>query len=141
MDGCGCAGQERILLVDDDVHLLTTLGDYLTHKGYLVETAQSAEEAIQQLHGSNPDLIILDMSMPGMGGIGFLRHQAVAADSGGFPVLVLTARTAMQAFFDEVDVAGFLTKPCPGERLLDSIRGILKISRSAAPQEVADQPT
>ena len=63
--------KEHILLVDDEKHLLVSLRDYLTFEHFTVTTAQSGEEALEVLERITPDLIVLDISMPGMGGMGF----------------------------------------------------------------------
>ena len=66
--------KKRILLIDDDTSLLLTLSDFLIHEGYQVVTANSGEQGLKRLDEVDPDLIILDMNMPGMGGVGFLRE-------------------------------------------------------------------
>jgi len=114
----------RILLVDDDRHLQKTVSDFLSFEGYKVTSALSGEEALEKLATANPDLIILDINMPGMGGIGFLNEIS----SGGkpsHPVLVLTTRGNMAEFFKDLDVDGFIAKPCEPTALLDKIAGIL----------------
>lgn len=116
---------KRILLVDDDKHLVITLSDYLSFEGFEVTTAHSAEEALRKLSKTDPDLIILDIAMPGMGGTGFLKRMPVNEQGQSYPVLVLTARSAMEKFFDNIDVAGFLAKPCSEGVLLREISSIL----------------
>ncbi|MBV5332248.1 response regulator, partial [bacterium] len=64
--------KRKLLLVDDDPSLLETLGDFLTFEGYEVLCAASGEEALVKMRPFQPDLIILDMGMPGMGGTGFM---------------------------------------------------------------------
>ena len=112
---------EHILLVDDDPHLRTVLGDRLEHAGYQVTLAASGEQALEKLKDDDPDLIILDISMPGMGGIGFLKEISDERSKTRYPVLVLTARGAMESFFDTLDVDGFLAKPCPDDDLMRKI--------------------
>ena len=78
-------------------------------------TADSGEQGLKRLEKTTPDLIILDMSMPGMGGVGFLREISSPEGKPKYPVLVLTARANMAEFFANVDVDGFVAKPCdPG---------------------------
>jgi DNA-binding response OmpR family regulator len=116
--------KQRILLVDDHKHLLTTLGDFLAFEGFEVVPASSGEEAMLALDEGRPDLIVLDIGMPGMGGLGLLKRIS----EGGtpkFPVLVLTARATMEEFFGTIPVDGFLAKPCSEEKLLGKIREIL----------------
>ena len=122
---------QTILLVDDEEHLRVTLRDFLVFNGYGVELARSAEQALKQLEKGNYDLIILDISMPGIGGMGFLQrvaHNHVKAP----PILVLTARTNLQQFFDGLDVAGFVSKPCEKGLLLAEIRRILGVVNPVA---------
>lgn len=115
----------RILLVDDDPHLLITLSDYLSYEGFDVTRAQSGEEALERLETAMPDLIVLDISMPGMGGLGFLKRISEGNGRLQYPVLVLTARSAMEDFFGSVAVQGFLPKPCSEQELVEKIRAII----------------
>jgi len=120
------------MLVDDHKNLLTTLGEFLAFKGYAVLKAASGEEALAQLRRQTPDLIILDIGMPGMGGLGFLKR--VSAEGGGiaYPVLVLTAKAGMEEFFDTLPVEGFLAKPCPMHVVEEKVREILAKRRAGA---------
>ncbi len=113
-----------VLLVDDEEHLLLSLSDHLKHEGFNVITANSGESALAQLEAINPALIILDISMPGMGGIGFLRRITHEDGTTRYPVLVLTARASMKEFFGSVQVDGFLEKPCDETELVAKIREI-----------------
>jgi len=114
-----------ILVIDDDAELLATLGDFLLFENYEVETATSGEDGMVKLAGIVPDLIILDISMPGMGGVGFLKEMSSNKRIAKVPVLVFTARSNMEKFFREVEVAGFMPKPCDPAALLKEIRRIL----------------
>jgi DNA-binding response OmpR family regulator len=116
----------RVLLIDDNRHLRVTLADHLSHDGFDVTTAESGEEGLEMIDKSEPDLIILDINMPGMGGMGFLRRIMAEDGRPKYPVLVLTARSAMDAFFGSVPVDDFLAKPCPMSELLEKMRAILK---------------
>lgn len=119
------AVKKKILLIDDDTSLLVTLSDFLSFEGYDITTADSGELGLKRLKRMTPDLIILDMSMPGMGGVGFLKE--ISDDSGKprWPVLVLTARANMAEFFANVDVDGFVAKPCDPEDLLMEVGRII----------------
>lgn len=121
--------RRRILLVDDDTSLLVTLGDFLRFEGYEIVTANSGEQALERLVGFDPDLIVLDMSMPGMGGIGFLRQVTGQDGKIAHPVLVLTARSNMAEFFSNVNVDGFIAKPCNPQDLLMEVSRIIFLRR------------
>jgi DNA-binding response OmpR family regulator len=125
------AAQSKILLIDDDTSLLVTLSDFLRFEGYEVQTADSGEQGLQRLEAGEPDLIILDMSMPGMGGIGFLRAISDTEGRPRYPVLVLTARSNMAEFFADVDVDGFVAKPCNPEDLLMEVARIIFLRKGA----------
>lgn len=129
---------KTLLLIDDDRNLRRTLSDLLEFEGFRVHTARKAEEGLAMLATVNPDLIILDISMPGMGGIGFLRQISTKGEP-SHPVLVLTARDAMREFFEAVNVSGFLQKPCSQDDLVAAINGILDAS-AAPPPSPADTP-
>jgi DNA-binding response OmpR family regulator len=127
-------GKPQILLVDDEEHLLITLQDFLVHHGYAVTVARRAEEALQRLRSLTPALIILDISMPGLGGIGFLREVIPEDEKSPWPILVLTARANMQEFFADIPIDGFVAKPCRKEDLLERIREIVNRTHKPAAQ-------
>ena len=137
----GQTGKRRILLVDDDTSLLETLNDFLSYEGYDVVTATSGEQALQKLRITPPDIIILDMSMPGMGGVGFLDRITSADGSTQFPVLVLTARAAMASYFADKQIDGFISKPCEQSDLLTEVSRIIFLRGDTAKAPAAALPT
>lgn len=126
--------KEHILLVDDEKHLLVSLRDYLTFEHFTVTTARSGEEALERLERITPDLIVLDISMPGIGGMGFLKRISSPDGKPRYPVLVLTARSMLADFFQEMAVDGFVAKPCDEEELTAMIRSILAKRQNEAEQ-------
>lgn len=122
--------KKKILLIDDDASLLLTLSDFLKFEGYDVTTADSGEKGLKKLAKTMPDLIILDMSMPGMGGVGFLKEISSPDGKPKYPVLVLTARANMAEFFANIDVDGFIAKPCNPDDLLMEVARIVFLRSS-----------
>lgn len=120
-----------ILLVDDDPSILMSVGDQLRFHGYDVVNAESAERALEELDRVKPDLIVLDISMPGMGGMAFLRR---ITDAGGmrYPVLVFTARAELDQFFAQTGVDGFLSKMAAPETLLQEVSHIVGKGRATS---------
>lgn len=115
--------KRKIMVVDDDQSLLDTLGDFLKFEGYEVLCVSSGEDALVQMRPFQPDLIILDMGMPGMGGKGFLDRITNPDGSTAYPVLVLTARSTMAEYFADKKIASFIAKPCdPGDMLMEVSR-------------------
>lgn len=129
------SAKHKILLIDDDTSLLVTLSDFLSFENYEVSTAESGEQGLKKLETITPDLIILDMSMPGMGGIGFLKAISSGDGKPKYPVLVLTARANMAEFFANVEVDGFIAKPCEPSDLLMEVGRIIFLRSGAAETE------
>ena len=79
----------RILIVDDEPDLLSILSEELVKRGYQADAAFSGEEAIEKLKENRPDLVLLDIRMPGMGGLEALKRiREIGPDIG---VIVVTA--------------------------------------------------
>ncbi len=129
---------KQILLVDDEAHLRETLGDYLAFAGFDVARARDGEEALMEIEKKTPDLIILDIRMPRMGGLHFLRAISEPDGRPRYPVLVATAVSAMEDFFGSVNVDGFIAKPYDEAKLLGKVRQI--IAKRAAGADPAKRP-
>lgn len=85
-------GVARILVVDDDPRIRDVLRRGLTYEGFAVDTAGSGEEALRLAREQSPDLVILDILMPGLDGYEVLRRLRAADPQ--LPILMLTARDA-----------------------------------------------
>jgi DNA-binding response OmpR family regulator len=124
---------KRILIVDDEVDLLQMIAFQFTSKGFEVQTAGDGLEALQKVPVFRPDLIILDMNMPRMGGIEFYNKICGKDGKPMFPVLVLTARANVQGLFKDLEIDGFMTKPFEIDQLISQAELIIKekIKKSA----------
>jgi DNA-binding response OmpR family regulator len=127
----------RILLIDDEPSLLLTVGDQLRMEGYEVIAASSGDEALQALRLEPPDLIILDVSMPGMTGFSVLKKLSGPDGKPRYPILVFTARSNMDQFFQTTGVEGFLSKGGDPSQLLAEVKRILLKTRQAGKQDPA----
>jgi DNA-binding response OmpR family regulator len=125
----------KILLVDDEPNLLLMVGDQLRLEGYDVVTAASGDEALQTLRFQPPDLIVLDISMPGMTGLALLKKLSGPDGAPRYPILIFTARANMEQFFQTTEVEGFLTKASDPTKLLSEVKRILLKTRKIAPPE------
>ncbi len=119
-------GAKKILILDDEEDLRDILSFQFKAKGYDVYTAQDGVEGLGQLKTITPDLIILDLNMPNMGGIEF--YQRICGTNGHppYPVMVLTARANTRQLFMEFDVDGFMTKPFDIESLIKEAEVIIQ---------------
>ena len=131
---------KRILLVDDDEALLRTLTDYLVSEGFEVVQARNGQAALSRIDEKVPDILILDVGMPVMGGIEVLKRIQTPHGELRCPTLVLTARSAMQGFFSGIAVDGFLAKPCSQEELVGLIRQILGVKEGQTTRTKRTKP-
>ena len=115
----------RVLVIDDEEDLRENLKYLLKMKGYDVEMASDGVEGVKKLDTYNPDLIILDLNMPNMGGIEFYQ-RICDGDKPRYPVFVLTARANMEMFFKDFNVDGFMAKPFEISNLLDEVTLVLE---------------
>ena len=116
-----------ILVVDDDALLRRSLGLQLEQAGYRVETAVSAEDALSKIKRETPDLVLLDVGLPGMDGLQAIRAIQQNRD---IPVIFVTAR---RREFDEIlglemGADGYITKPFSPDVLLAHVKSVLRRS-------------
>ena len=118
----------RVLVVEDEVELAAVVASYFEHEGYLVETAVDGPTAVEKARESRPDLIVLDLMLPGFDGIEVCRQVRTFSDA---YILMLTARD------EEVDkIVGFavgaddyLVKPFSPRELIARSKAILRRPR------------
>ncbi len=115
----------RILAVDDDPEILDLLSRGLKFEGYEVETAQDGEKALTRFRESAPDLVLLDVMMPGMDGLEVCREMRKLRDT---PVLMLTAKDAVSDKISGLDSGAddYVVKPFIFDELLARIRAHLR---------------
>jgi CheY-like chemotaxis protein len=128
---------KRILVVDDDPNLLVTVGDSLRLEGYDVVGEAHPKQALEWLETHRPDLVILDILMPELSGITFLKRMRANSAMADIPVLVFTARENLDSFFQDVDVDGFLPKSSDVQELLGEVRRILAVGDHEAERQEA----
>jgi two-component system OmpR family response regulator/two-component system response regulator CpxR len=121
----------RILLVDDDVELADMLRDYLERDGFAVEAVPNGETGVVEALSGRFVLIVLDVMMPGIGGIEALRRIRAAST---VPVLMLTARgdDLDRIVGLELGADDYVPKPCLPRELAARLRAILRRSQQAA---------
>lgn len=124
--------EAHILIVDDDARLRGLLARFLAERGFRVTTAETAQEARAKLRFVQPDLMVLDVMMPGESGLDFIA--SLRRERAETPVLLLTARGAPEdriAGF-EAGADDYLPKPFAPDELVLRIRAILRRATPAA---------
>jgi two-component system KDP operon response regulator KdpE len=129
----------RILVVDDEAPIRRWLKVNLETRGYAVDTAETGEQAITAFENQRPDLLILDLLMPGMGGIDVVQKLRAVST---LPIIVLSAigEEAQKVRALEIGADDYMTKPFGMEELFARIRSLLRRAAgatSAAPVFVA----
>ena len=121
----------RILLVDDDVELATMLSDYLVRDGFAVLAVPDGESGVAEALSGRFALVVLDVMMPGIGGIEALRRIRAAST---VPVLMLTARgdDLDRIVGLELGADDYVPKPCLPRELAARLRAILRRSQQSA---------
>jgi two-component system alkaline phosphatase synthesis response regulator PhoP len=116
---------KTILVVDDEKRLRRLLQDYLTQEGFRVVAAGDGQEALFVARYEKPDLIILDLMMPGMGGYEFLRAYRKERDT---PVIILTAKLEEgdKVLGLELGADDYVTKPFGMRELTARVRAVLR---------------
>jgi len=127
-------GTARLLVVDDEVHIRTSLAKALRLVGYLVDEVASGQEALMLLEQTTYDLMVLDMLMPGTTGIDVL-HQAHSLQP-DLSILVLTGKPSLESAIVAVKsaVADYLLKPISIHEIIDAITQALQ-KRAAQTQK------
>ncbi len=123
---------EAILVVDDDAPIRRMLERTLVAEGYEVEVAVDGGAALAAIERSVPDLLVLDVGLPGVDGLAVCRR---ARERGlATPILLLTARDAVSDRVDGLDAGAddYLVKPFATEELLARVRALLRRGREPA---------
>jgi DNA-binding response OmpR family regulator len=127
---------KKILVVDDKLELRTLLKSYLNQEGFDVVTANDGQEALYVARHEKPNLIILDLMMPEMGGYEFMHSYNREADT---PVVILTAKIDEndKVLGLELGADDYVTKPFSPRELTARVRAVLRRSeKQASTQEI-----
>lgn len=125
--------EHKIVLIEDDREIQTTLRTVLTGAGYNVSVASNGADGQRLIQGETPDLVITDMMMPRMGGFPVLEYLKTLDDPP--PVIMITANEGgrHKAYAEMLGAVGYLRKPFAMDVLLETVRQALE------PAEEADE--
>jgi len=129
---------KHVLVVDDEPAIVEIVRDHLSDAGYRVSTAHSGDEALSQVRSIRPDLIVLDLGLPGLDGLDVAR---TIRQSLGVPIIMLTARSdeADRVVGLELGADDYLVKPFSPRELLARIRAVLRRSSGADEPDAEDR--
>jgi len=115
----------KVLVVDDEPHIVELIAYHLQREGFAVITAADGVEALEKFHAERPDLVLLDVMLPGLDGFTVLQRIRRAHP---VPVILLTAKTAEddRVFGLEVGADDYITKPFGHRELLARVKAVLR---------------
>src|SRR6184192_1301024 len=127
-------GQPSILMVDDDPHVLRSLRAALESHGYRVRSAASGAAALDACASERPDVVLLDLALPGMDGVELCRRLR---NWSRVPILVVSARVHESQKVQALDAGAddYITKPFSTEELLARIRAALRRDQASRDEE------
>jgi DNA-binding response OmpR family regulator len=133
--------QETILIVDDDPTSVDMLSQELEEESYTILTASNGEEAIIKVHDHQPDLILLDVMMPGVDGFAVCRILKGSGRTIFIPIILLTALRSQEDRVRGIEAGAddFISKPFDRDELLAKIRSLLRQKKHRDEQEQAMQ--
>jgi DNA-binding response OmpR family regulator len=128
----------RILVVDDEPHIVDVVSAYLVREGHVVSTASDGEAAIERARADEPDLVVLDVMLPLRSGFDVLRELRAAGSSAA--VILLTARDDVidRVAGLEIGADDYLTKPFEPRELVARVGAVLR--RTSSPQAGGPAP-
>ena len=117
---------QRVLLIEDEPNIIEAISYILTKDGWTVHTHSDGETAMSKVMQHVPDLIILDVMLPGKSGYDILRELRAQAETKNVPVMMLTARgqSKDREMATSLGATQFMTKPFSNAEVLKSVRAL-----------------
>lgn len=124
----------RVLVADDEAYILQVVALKLRNAGFEVLTAYDGQDALATLQSQGADIVVTDLQMPNMTGIGLARAMASDPRLASIPVMMLTARGHLlrEGEADSANIARVVQKPFSPRALLTEIESLLEERRNAA---------
>jgi two-component system response regulator MprA len=121
----------KVLVVDDDPHIRETVKRLLHYEGYGVTVAADYRQAFEAMDTNPPDLVILDLMLPGMGGVEIARVMRARSD---VPILMLTAKSTLEDKVQGLDSGAddYVVKPFEADELTARVRALLRRRQPAS---------
>ncbi|AKS45744.1 Response regulator receiver domain-containing protein [Octadecabacter temperatus] len=118
---------QRVLLIEDEPNIIEAVSYILSKDGWTVHTHSDGETAMEKVMQGVPDLIILDVMLPGRSGYDILRDLKAQETTADVPVMMLTARGQAKDREMAIDLGAtrFMTKPFSNAEVLESVRALV----------------
>lgn len=115
---------KHVVLVEDEINIAEAIRFLLSNEGWRVETLANGTSAYEVIRNASPDLVILDVMLPGKSGFEILHDLRSDADLEALPILMLTARGQARDrdMAEKAGVSRFMTKPFSNTEMLEAVR-------------------
>lgn len=116
----------KVMLIEDEPNIIEAIRFLLTREGWVVETHSDGTDAVEVIRAAKPDLVILDVMLPGKSGLDILRDLRALKELATLPVLMLTARGQARdrESAEKAGVSRFMTKPFSNKEVLTAVRDL-----------------
>ena len=123
----------HVLLVEDEVNIIEAIRFLLSREGWTVDTHSDGSDAADVIRTKKPDIVILDVMLPGRRGFDILEELRSDALTADLPVLMLTARgqSRDREMAEKAGVSRFMTKPFSNAEVLTAVRDLLYVHRQS----------
>ncbi|SEM51907.1 Response regulator receiver domain-containing protein [Loktanella fryxellensis] len=124
----------RVLLIEDEPNIIEAISFILSRDGFTVHTHQDGATAMAKVRAQRPDMIVLDVMLPGRSGYDILRDLRADAATADLPVLMLTARGQAKdrALAADLGADAFMTKPFSNAAICAEVRRLLAVRHDGA---------
>ncbi|MFP4382915.1 MAG: response regulator [Spirochaetia bacterium] len=135
--------KETVLIVDDEQDICELIAYNLEREGYSVATVTSGEDAISHTKKILPDIIVLDLMLPGIDGLGVCKQLKMNEATAEIPIIMLTAKTEDSDIISGLEVGAddYITKPFSPKVLIARIRAVLRRNRDEVKNEPPERIT
>lgn len=118
---------KRVLLIEDEPNIIEAISFILSRDGWAVDTHSNGHDAVDVVRAKTPDLVILDVMLPGKSGYDILSELREDAATRDLPVLMLTARgqTKDRELAERIGASRFMTKPFSNAEVLEALRELV----------------
>lgn len=118
---------KRVLVIEDEPNIIEAISFILSREGWDVKTHSNGHDAVEAVRGRNPDLVILDVMLPGKSGFDILQDIRDDAALAGLPVLMLTARGQVKdrEMAERCGANRYMTKPFSNADVLSAVRELM----------------
>jgi DNA-binding response OmpR family regulator len=118
---------KRVLLIEDEPNIIEAISFILSRDGWTVHTHEDGETAMDKVRATPPDMIILDVMLPGRSGFDILRDLRAEEATANLPVMMLTARgqTKDRELAERLGANHFMTKPFSNTEVRDHVRALI----------------